>query len=441
MSGTHTAILIENVSKLYRIGRLRARYRTLREALMNAASAPLRRLRRRAREGQEDTIWALKDVSLRVSRGEVVGVIGPNGAGKTTLLKVLSRITRPTRGRVEFRGRVGSLLEVGTGFHPELTGRENIALNGAILGMSRREIREKFDEIVSFAEVEQFIDTPIKRYSTGMTTRLAFAVAAHLEPEILAVDEVLSVGDLAFRRKCLGKMQDVSRRGRTILFVSHEMNSVRRLCQKALWLDRGKVRAFGEVGDVVKTYEQSVLGTGTPGTCRVERTEPPPSPKHFSWVALTNEAGKPSRAFAYGDYVRLSVSMAGRTPHRTHFVEWFLTDTTRGHRVAWGGTHAVPEGDVSGDATQVSFLIGPLPLAEGPYAISLTMGVPGVVDLDSWQDAIGFELTGCDPQGTGYSYTTRYAPTYIAYEVEHDHAAAGAGLERRGTARAWLQDD
>src|ERR1700677_542661 len=207
--------------------------------------------------GNRNTIeefWALKDVSFEIKQGEAVGIIGRNGAGKSTLLKLLSRITEPTKGRIRLRGRVASLLEVGTGFHPELTGRENIFLNGAVLGMARAEIKKKFDEIVAFAEVEKFLDTPVKRYSSGMYMRLAFAVAAHLEPEILIIDEVLAVGDATFQKKCLGRMREVSTQGRTVLFVSHNMGAITTLCQKAYWLDRGKLVGGGPVREVVDNY-------------------------------------------------------------------------------------------------------------------------------------------------------------------------------------------
>jgi lipopolysaccharide transport system ATP-binding protein len=259
---SETAIRIEGLGKQYRIGR-RERYHTLRDTLTDAVSAPIRRLRSMAGPGLRpatdttDLFWALRDVSFEVLRGAVVGIIGRNGAGKSTLLKILSRITEPTQGRVEIHGRVGSLLEVGTGFHPELTGRENIFLNGAILGMRRSEIMRKFDEIVSFAEVEQFLDTPVKHYSSGMYMRLAFAVAAHLEPEILLVDEVLAVGDFAFQKKCLGKMGDVAAGGRTILFVSHNLAAIRTLCNFALSLSAGQVKDFGRAHDVTYAYLQS----------------------------------------------------------------------------------------------------------------------------------------------------------------------------------------
>src|SRR5213080_4507438 len=249
-----TVIQAEKISKRYRIGE-HERYHALRDVFTRALRSPLSFLRR----SHPETFWALKEVSLDVREGEVLGLIGRNGAGKTTLLKILSRITRPTTGWAEIHGRVGSLLEVGTGFHPELTGRENTFLSGAILGMSKREIEKKFDEIVAFAELEKFIDTPVKHYSSGMKSRLAFAVAAHLEPEILLVDEVLAVGDINFQKKCLGKMDDVAQGGRTILFVSHQMNQIRRLCQRALWIEGGAIRADAPAKLLVNEYEASSL--------------------------------------------------------------------------------------------------------------------------------------------------------------------------------------
>ena len=240
---------------MYRIGAPQAQYKTLREALIGALKGPISWLRNSPLATRNhEILWALRDVSFEIKRGEVVGIIGRNGAGKTTLLKILSRITEPTEGRARIRGHVGSLLEVGTGFHPELTGRENIYLNGAILGMTRSEIGGKFDEIVSFAEIEKFLDTPVKHYSSGMYVRLAFAVAAHLEPDILLVDEVLAVGDAAFQKKCLGKMGDVAQEGRTVLFISHNMQAVRTLCKKALLLTDGRIETQGDVHSVVNTY-------------------------------------------------------------------------------------------------------------------------------------------------------------------------------------------
>jgi lipopolysaccharide transport system ATP-binding protein len=247
-------IRIDGLCKRYRIGAIEKR-RQLRESIVNAVSAPGRWLRAAYHPGaSNDVIWALKDVEFEVAEGEVVGIIGRNGAGKSTLLKILSRITDPTEGRVTLTGRVGSLLEVGTGFHPELTGRENIYLNGVILGMKRAEIRRKFDEIVAFAEIEEFLDTPVKRYSSGMYMRLAFAVAAHLESDILLVDEVLAVGDAAFQAKCLGKMESVARQGRTVLFVSHNMSSVQHLCRRAILFRGGRLEMAGEPAQVIGHY-------------------------------------------------------------------------------------------------------------------------------------------------------------------------------------------
>jgi lipopolysaccharide transport system ATP-binding protein len=256
-------VTIEHVSKRYRLGGLHPGYFTLRELLERAARAPFRR-RRPAQNGDDlrRTLWALQDLNLEVRQGELLGIVGHNGAGKSTLLKILSRITRPTTGRITLNGRVGSLLEVGTGFHPELTGRENIYLNGAILGMRRAEIARKFDEIVAFSEVERFIETPVKRYSSGMYVRLAFSVAAHLEPEILIMDEVLAVGDAAFQQKCLDKLHEIRQQGRTIFFVSHNMPAVTRLCKRVLLMQQGRIVADGDAREVVNTYLSSSWNVG-----------------------------------------------------------------------------------------------------------------------------------------------------------------------------------
>jgi lipopolysaccharide transport system ATP-binding protein len=251
------AIRVEGLSKLFRIGSPE-RYRTLRDTLIDTLAAPFRFMRSGgSNKSPSKTIWALKDVSFEVKHGEVIGIIGRNGAGKSTLLKILSRITEPTKGHVEIHGRVGSLLEVGTGFHPELTGRENIFLNGAILGMKKVEILRKFDEIVAFAEIEKFIDTPVKHYSSGMYVRLAFAVAAHMQSEILIVDEVLAVGDVEFQKKCLGRMKEVSAGGRTVLFVSHNLDVVSRICGRAALLAGGRLEDIGICSSIVSGYQRS----------------------------------------------------------------------------------------------------------------------------------------------------------------------------------------
>jgi lipopolysaccharide transport system ATP-binding protein len=256
-------VSVEGVSKRYRIGALHPGYDSLREVLAGAVSARLKRLReRRAADDEATTLWALRDVSFEVRRGEILGIVGRNGAGKSTLLKILSRITRPTAGQVEIYGRVGSLLEVGTGFHPDLTGRENVYLNGAVLGMRKVEIDAKFEEIVAFSELERFIETPVKRYSSGMYVRLAFSVAAHLEPEVLIMDEVLAVGDMAFQQKCLDKMNEIRRQGRTIFFVSHNLPAITRLCKRAVLLERGRLVAEGQPQDVVNRYLSTSWGAG-----------------------------------------------------------------------------------------------------------------------------------------------------------------------------------
>jgi lipopolysaccharide transport system ATP-binding protein len=282
------AIRVESLGKRYRIGERQEAYGTLKDALARVLEAPRRAWRGRTHPGPKAEIWALRDVSFDVRRGEALAVIGGNGAGKSTLLKLLSQVARPTIGRAWIHGRVGSLLEVGTGFHGELTGRENIYLNGAVLGMTRAEIARKFDEILAFAEVEKFLDTPVKRYSSGMHMRLAFAVAAHLEPEILLVDEVLAVGDAAFQRKCLGKMGEVAREGRTVLFVSHSMASVQRLCQTAILLDGGRMTACGKVADVVQQY----LKAGVAAVPRWERPLASPRDIYFERVHLTDDTGE-----------------------------------------------------------------------------------------------------------------------------------------------------
>jgi lipopolysaccharide transport system ATP-binding protein len=247
-------VRVENLSKQYVLGSRESAYATLRESVVEAVLTPFQRLRGPNGARDRETIWALQDLNFEVAPGEALGVIGHNGAGKSTLLKILSRITQPTTGRAELFGRVASLLEVGTGFHPELTGRENIYLNGAVLGMRRAEMDRKFDEIVEFSELEKFLDTPVKRYSSGMYMRLAFAVASHLEPEILVVDEVLAVGDAQFQKRCLGKMSNVASQGRTVLFVSHNMNAVQSLCKRAIWLDEGRIVMEGATSSVVNEY-------------------------------------------------------------------------------------------------------------------------------------------------------------------------------------------
>jgi lipopolysaccharide transport system ATP-binding protein len=307
---TDTAIRVDNISKKYGIGRVKPRHDTLRDQLVGGISSLFKRECRPSREGS--VFWALRDICLEIKKGEVAGIIGRNGAGKITLLKILSRITDPTSGIAEIHGRVGSLLEVGTGFHAELTGRENTYLNGAILGMSKKEIDRKFDEIVAFAEVERFVDTPVKHYSSGMYLRLAFAVAAHLEPEILMVDEVLAVGDIAFQRKCLGKMGDVARQGRTILFVSHNMAAMESLCSTAYLLQNGRLVESGSTKAVIDAYLASI-----PALCNTaltDRTDRQGTGRlRFSDIQFISDDGIPTEVIQTGKALEISVGYTGAT--------------------------------------------------------------------------------------------------------------------------------
>jgi lipopolysaccharide transport system ATP-binding protein len=296
-------IKVTDLSKQYHLGVRDAAYGTLRESMMSTLSAPFRRRRRPQRDNGDNTIWALKDISFEVAPGEVVGIIGRNGAGKSTLLKILSRITEPTTGKMELYGRVGSLLEVGTGFHPELTGRENIFLNGSILGMAHSEIVAQLDAIVAFAEIEKFMETPVKRYSSGMYVRLAFAVAAHLSPEILVVDEVLAVGDYVFQQKCLNKMHDVSTQGRTVLFVSHNLGAIGRLCQKCILLDQGRIVETGLTSDVVQTY----MGSGILDIAEYVQESNPEKSIGLRRIALLNAGGVVKSDVGYNE--RLNIQL------------------------------------------------------------------------------------------------------------------------------------
>ncbi len=346
------ALRTEGLSKQYRIGAQRERYRTLRESITQMSTAPFRAVKsafsKKDRSAPDRTlVWALEDVSFEVERGDVIGVIGRNGAGKSTLLKLLSKITEPTKGFAEVRGRIGSLLEVGTGFHNELTGRENIFLNGAILGMRRAEISRKFDEIVAFAEVDKFIDTPVKRYSSGMYLRLAFAVAAHLEPEILLVDEVLAVGDAAFQKKCMGRLDSIAKEGRTVLFVSHNMGAIRSMCTKGIVLNKGRLEAAGDIGTAMAAYYRQV-GALDAETAPTDK----PTGTGFGHVTITAEGGgtviSQSKEFDAGTTLTLTQPTGGFMLH-CHLVDMFgrevfqlrESNTTLGLSGVTPGTYAI----------------------------------------------------------------------------------------------------
>ena len=363
-------ITVEGLGKRYRIRHQQQgqRYVALRDVLAATLASPLRWFSRGgppARPGIED-FWALKGVSFDIDQGEVVGIIGRNGAGKSTLLKILSRITEPTQGRVTLRGRVASLLEVGTGFHPELTGRENIFLNGAILGMARTEIHRKFDEIVAFAEVETFLDTPVKHYSSGMYMRLAFAVAAHLEPEILVVDEVLAVGDAEFQKKCLGKMRDVSQGGRTVLFVSHNMAAVQALCSRAIWLDRGAVAHDGDVDDCIGRYlAQSLKGSAVS----------PSQPLKIGMALELRQCDVSPNPVESGARVRFSLTFAAVATARIDHLA-LLIYSSQEQRVAIVDLRGagLPLSLTAGETRTFTGWITSLPLVEGDYRIGLGLG-------------------------------------------------------------------
>ena len=388
------AIQVRGLGKQYRIGAARPQYGTLREAIAGSASALAGRLTgRRASADAAPTIWALKDVSFDVGRGDVIGIVGGNGAGKSTLLKILSRITEPTEGGATVFGRVGSLLEVGTGFHPELTGRENIFLNGAILGMPRAQVRRQFDAIVDFSGVSQFIDTPVRFYSSGMYVRLAFAVAAHMEPDILVVDEVLAVGDAEFQQRCLGKMNDVSRAGRTVLFVSHNLEALHRLCTRGLLLRQGSLVADGPIADVISRYR--TLGEAVTGQGRFN----PATRRGQGWARFTDIRVRPAagstRCHADDDLVLemdLELASPGAGSLRGLLVE-IVISTEDGQPLCslmTADRHAIALPD-SGGAT-VSVRIPAPTFIPGRYRLRAFLGVPFLQHVDEIDDALEFEI-------------------------------------------------
>ncbi len=396
---TRSAIIVEGLSKQYRLGGPAAQGGSLREALMQAMWAPVQRWRalQHGPGAGRDSFWALQDVSFEVERGSVVGIVGRNGAGKSTLLKIVSRITEPTRGQVRLRGRVASLLEVGTGFHPELTGRENIYLNGAILGMRKSEITRKFDQIVAFAEVDRFLDTPVKRYSSGMYVRLAFAVAAHLDPDILLVDEVLAVGDAAFQEKCLGRIQKVSQgEGRTVLFVSHNMGAVARLCDRAIWLDAGSLCADGPAQDVVKRY--LALNLAPTGIWKRPANADDSAPVRILSVSAQDSRGATRSTFSGGEAVRLEmVYEVSRPVERCQLCARIVNGQalavfTTGDSDAQGvpGVTRQPGRYRSGFSIPEGFL------PPGPYSVHVCAHQPFIRVLDVHRQTARFEVTNVD---------------------------------------------
>ena len=411
------AIRAEGLGKRYRLGeRAGVGVATLRDALTGGMSRLFGRARRgfAALPGESAWIWALDDASFEVQHGEAVGIIGGNGAGKSTLLKLLARITEPTVGRAEIHGRVGSLLEVGTGFHLELTGRENIYLNGAILGMKRAEIQRKFDEIVAFSEVDRFLDTPVKHYSSGMYVRLAFAVAAHLEPEVLLVDEVLAVGDAAFQKKCLGKMDDVAREGRTVLFVSHNLAAVAKLCGRTIWLDQAHVRADGSTKKAIASYlDKAALGavSATLGewdlTCRENQYSP--HELVIRRIRLLDRLGAAKRVFQMGEPMVVEVDVEGLG----HYRDGMLGVIFKSQEDQWlaginTGMRPLPAERPRRERETLCLRLPRVPFTPGTYwiALSASRGHSGRVDFVD--RAAQFVVELADVYGSGYAVSASY---------------------------------
>ncbi|HEV8058508.1 MAG TPA: ABC transporter ATP-binding protein [Gemmataceae bacterium] len=401
MGDSDTVIRAKGVSKLYEIRHRGADNLSLRDTLSHGIRALGRRVlgREGPRAETREQFWALQDVSFEVKQGEVLGIIGRNGAGKSTLLKVLSRITEPTAGRIEIDGRLASLMEVGTGFHPELTGRENVYLNGAILGMSRAEIRRKFDEIVAFAEVEKFLDTPVRRYSSGMYMRLAFAVAAHLEPEILIVDEVLAVGDAEFQKKCIGKMGQVAQQGRTVLMVSHQLATITNLCSRALLLRSGRLMGIGSAQEIMNEY---LKPHGNEGQQTILQHPAWTEPLIHS-VGILGPQGEHQDVFALGSDITFVMTV--KVPPGRKFtqpvmgvdINHIMFGLVAGVNTRVTGYQApAPTGS---EITMQCRLLAP-PLLQGHYTANIWFG-NGPADLDVVKDCLSFRMEGADVYGTG----------------------------------------
>lgn len=429
-----TAILVENLSKRYRIGAQQERYKTIRESFVSA----LKGIVQRSRLQPTNTIWALKDVSFTVQQGEVLGVIGRNGAGKSTLLKILSRITKPTTGYARVYGRVGSLLEVGTGFHPELTGRENIYLNGAIIGMKRVEIERRFDEIVAFAEIDKFLDTPVKRYSSGMYVRLAFAVAAHLEPEILLVDEVLAVGDAAFQKKCLGKMGEVAGGGRTVLFVSHNMSAISNLCQRCVLLHDGHMKTIGTTGEVIEQYISGLQtstdhstsplalnrGVREPGNYELTGRENPYQPGQLiiKRLQFLNTQGNPQDTFMMGHPISVVILVEGMSDYRDASIG-ILFKTRDDQLLAGISTDmAGAEIETPRQKTEYAHLqIPQIPFTPGIYGVSISITRGNFGRIDYVERAAQLTVIEADIYGTGHQVSGKFGVLYLnaSWEIRH----------------------
>lgn len=414
-------IEIKNLSKKYNITHQRGGYIALRDVLMNVIKSPFSFLKSKAKQvaGMEtrEEFWALKDLNFEVNKGEVIGIIGRNGAGKSTLLKILSQITPPTTGEIKIHGRVGSLLEVGTGFHPELTGRENIFLNGAILGMTRAEIAKKFDQIVEFSGVEKFLDTPVKYYSSGMYVRLAFSVAAHMEPDILIVDEVLAVGDAEFQKKCLGKMEEVTKQdGRTILFVSHNMSAIEKLCNRCILLKEGRVEMFGETRLVVKKY-LNIMSKNMEDTPLVDRKRTTQKATLRAKLTGIEIIEKSKTTVIRGDLpIKIKLKIESYVEDLEASIQLIISDESQNlifiNSVMQNKFFSFKKG-----LNELECDIQALNLYAGDYKINCYITIPGKEIIDYVPDALYFSVTNFDPYNTGFVYTKDIGSGY--FNVDH----------------------
>ena len=428
----NSVVHVRNLSKRYRIshGSVRRRYVTLRETIVDLAKAPLQRRRNPSLSGEIQDFWALRDINFEVEQGEVVGVVGRNGAGKSTLLKILTRITTPTEGTAQLRGRVGSLLEVGTGFHPELTGRENIYLNGSILGMSRREIHQQFENVVEFAGVEQFLDTPVKRYSSGMNVRLAFSVAAHLNPEILLIDEVLAVGDAEFQRRCLGKMGDVARSGRTVLFVSHNMSALKNLCPRSIMIDKGRLVLDGPTDQVIPQYLRS-FGSAMASRDLSDDCEQRAGTgeARVQSVKVLGSSGEPAASIPMGEGMTVRVEIRSKVAIPVAAVQVSIMGD-QGDRYCRINSFDTKNWTFSlkeEDRVFVDCRIPAMNLCANTYRLHLQVLNPRVGAIDTVPFAVSFEVVPADVFNTGrvpYGENVMYYPA--DWDVTRDEPALPA---------------
>lgn len=447
MSSNNIAIKVENISKCYRIGLKENTHDSIAGAIIDFIKSPLKKYRKYrslyrfddvelnppsySEFNASDVVWVLREVSFEVKQGEVLGIIGRNGAGKSTLLKILSRITDPTTGRAEIHGRVSILLEVGTGFHPELTGRENVYLNGTILGMTKKEVNRKFDEIVDFSGVEKFIDTPVKRYSSGMKVRLAFAVAAHMEPEILIIDEVLAVGDVEFQKKCLGKMKDVTKEGRTVLFVSHNMGAINQLCPSSIMIEKGKIVAKGPSKELVQRYLSSMFSQNNNLDLRNVAVRSGDGRLRFVAVYLQDEYGKQTNLPISGRPVQIVLEFVSRKD--LSYVQFLVTifnqlgiAVTRFSSDASGQRPDIPR-----DEGRIICHISKLPLPLGQYKITIS-AYDDIGQLDMIPTACIFTVESSNFFSTSYTPPIRYATALVEHSWELMLKGEGASAPAHG---------